>query len=56
MPPSRIREDPGTRFQKEGIITAAEPEKQDAETADLDGVKLYFQGGRGTGYFLEWDY
>ena len=31
-----------------------DPEKKnDAETAELDGVMLYFQGCRGTGYPLE---
>ena len=31
-----------------------DPEKKnDAETAELDGVKLYLQGCRGTGYTLE---
>lgn len=29
--------------------------RKDAESAELDGVKIYFQGGRGTGYSLEWE-
>ena len=36
--------------------TRAEPERNSAETAETDGIRLYFRGGRGTGYSLEWDY
>ena len=35
--------------------TRAEPERNSAETAETNGIRLYFRGGRGTGYTLEWN-
>ncbi len=36
-------------------MTRAEPERNCAETAEMDGVMICFRGGRGTGYTLEWN-